>query len=137
MPSFKDASGREYEATITLATAIKLQKIGVNLNKPVSIPDAWNSDLELLGDTIWFACEKSFREHGYDEKTFAECLAGDAITDATEAVWESIILFSQPSTRTALQKLWGKGKEVTELAATKILASLDQTTAEQILISSK
>jgi len=137
MPSFKDASGREFDCVVTLSTAIKLQKIGVNLNKPVEIPDAWNADLELLGSTIFLVAEQSIKSHGLTEETFVEALEGDAISDATEAVWEAIILFSQPPIRAALRKLWSKGKEVTNLASSQIEATMNATTADQILTSLK
>lgn len=137
MQSFVDASGREFEAVITLSTAIKLQKIGVNINKPLTIPDAWNADLKLLGDTIYLACEKSIKQHGLTDETFVEALEGDAISAATDAVWDAIILFSQPPIRAALRKLWNKGTEVTKLASSRVETAMDQTTADQILTSLK
>lgn len=137
MPSFVDASGREFEAVITLSTAIKLQKIGVNMNKPLTIPDAWNADLKLLGDTIYLACEKSIKQHGLNDETFVEALEGDAISAATDAVWDAVILFSQPPIRAALRKLWSKGTEVTKLASSRVETAMDQATADQILTSLK
>lgn len=137
MPSFKDANGREFEAVITLSTAIKLQKIGINLNKPLEIPDAWNANLESLGNSIYLACEQSIKAHGLTDETFVEALSGDAISAATDAVWEAVILFSQPPTRAALRKMWSKGAEVTTLAANQIEAAMDKATAQQILTSLK
>jgi len=137
MPSFVDAFGREFETVITLSTAIKLQKMGVNMNKPLTIPDAWNADLKLLGDTIYLACEKSIKQHGLTDETFVEALEGDAISAATDAVWDAVINFSQPPIRAALRKIWSKGAEVTTLASSRVETALDQTTPEQILTLSR
>lgn len=135
MPSFKDAIGREFEAVITLSTAIKLQKIGINLNKPMDIPDVWNANLEALGNSIYLACEQSIKSHGLTDETFVEALSGDAITDATNAVWEAVILFSQPPIRAALRKMWNKGAEVTTLISQQMETAIDKATPEQILTS--
>lgn len=135
MPSFKDAIGREFEAVITLSTAIKLQKRGIDLNKPMDIPNVWNSNLEALGDSIYLACEQSIKSHGLTDETFVEALSGDAITDATNAVWEAVILFSQPPIRAALRKMWSKGSEVTTLISQQMETAIDNATPQQILTS--
>lgn len=137
MPSFKDANGREFEAVITLSTAIKLQKIGINLNKPLEIPDALNANLELLGQSIYIVFEQSIKSHGLTEETFVDALAGDALSAANDAMWEAIVLFSQPPLRAALRKLWSKGAEVTTLISSQIETAMDETTAQQILTSLK
>lgn len=130
MPTFRDSTGREYEASITLATAIKLQAAGVNMNKPMEIPDKWTSDLSSLGASLWLACEKSFVKHGFTEDTYAEILDGDTLASAMNALWDAVILFSQPPIRAALKKLWTAGANLTTAAAKQIDAAIDQISSE-------
>ncbi|MBV5344133.1 MAG: hypothetical protein JZU63_00600 [Rhodoferax sp.] len=134
---FTDLKNREYECRVTVADAIELKKMGLDLMDHFdgAIWQKLADDLELLVNAIALTVRSQIEGHKIDPAEFARCLGGDGLEFATMSLWEAITDFSPPSQRTALRKLIEKTDAAKTIAASQLLDVIDRMTPEQILTS--
>lgn len=148
MPThFTDHTGRRWTVDVTVAAvkrvraATKLDLLDLAGGKVLE--RLW-SDPVLLGDVLFACCQQQAREHGVDEATFGELLAGDTIARATDALIDSLVSFTpDPRERAALARVVAQVRTQIEQARTRMeqelpsrLATTDGTSSGAALASS-
>jgi len=113
MRPFKDASGKPWELSITVASAKRVRdQVGVRLYD--LIDDGAKKLGELLADPITFTEVVYYlcRESGkLTPEEFCENFVGDTLLAATDAFVEELIdFFQDPKARATLRKMTAKGK---------------------------
>lgn len=134
---FTDKKGREYDCVITLATAITLKKMGVDLSGHLT-GDIWEklgNDLELLVNVLAASVADSLESLKIDEVEFAKSLGGDSLENATIALRDAITDFFPPRQRAAGKKLAEKSDAVMNLESERMLKAIDNLTPEALLAS--
>ncbi len=136
---FQDSQGREYDARITLGTAIAIKReTGINLSDigDGSVLDRISNDPELLVGVLWLAVRDSAAQHQITPEQFGESLGGDTLHAAVQSLLNAIVLFSPPSARTALQKMVDLSRQTQTLAGQRVEDALTHVTPEMILTAS-
>lgn len=135
--SFKDSKGREYDCKVSLATAIELKKIGVDIGHHLDgkLWQQLSEDPALLVTTLAMACADSLKSHGIDEMELASSLDGDSLDAASEALLDAITDFSPPRVRAAIRKVMDKSNQAMNLATDRLNQAVDSLTPEQLLTS--
>lgn len=128
---FRDSQQREFECVVTLATAVALKKIGVNINDS-DLMTKLAEDPETLVNTLYLTCKKSCEANGVSDVQFGELLDGDTLEPAINALWDAIASFSPPPQRAALRKIWVKTKELTEAQMAEVNNAIDGLTLEKL-----
>lgn len=107
MPTFKDASAREWvlEVTVddirTVRERLKYDLVDISEDSINKLYD----DPVLLVDVIWLLCESQATGRKISDVEFGRSLKGDAIEEATAALLEAIADFFPGSRRSLLKKV--------------------------------
>ncbi len=135
---FLDTKNREYECRVTVADAIELKKMGLNLmgHFDGSIWQKLGDDLELLVNAIALTVRSQIESNKIDAAEFARCLGGDGLEAATMSLRDAITDFSPPSQRAAIKKLFEKYDVAMQVISSQQLTAIERLTTEQILTSS-
>jgi hypothetical protein len=134
---FLDTKNREYECRVTVADAIELKKMGLDLMGHFngSIWQTLADDLELLVNAIALTVRSQIEANKIDAAEFARCLGGDGLEAATISLRDAITDFSPPSQRAALKKLFEKTDVAMQVMSSQQLTAIEQLTTELILTS--
>jgi hypothetical protein len=134
---FLDVKNREYECRVSVADAIELKKMGLDLmgHFDGSIWQKLAEDLELLVNAIALTVRNQMEAYQIDAAEFARCLGGDGLEAATMSLRDAITDFFPPSQRTALKNLFVKTDAAMTVMSSQQLAAIDGLTTEQILTS--
>lgn len=125
MPTnFSDHSGRRWTVDVTVA-AIKRVRGATTLDlldlAGGKVLERLWSDPVLLGDVLYAVCQQQAREHGVDEASFGELLAGDTIARATDALIDSLVSFTpDPRERAALARVVAQVRTQLEQARSRM-----------------
>jgi hypothetical protein len=131
---FLDTKNREYECRVTVADAIELKKMGLNLmgHFDGSIWKKLEEDLELFINAIALTVRSQIEANNIDAAEFARCLGGDGLAAATISLRDAITDFSPPSQRAALKKLFEKTDVAMEAINSQQLKEIERLTTEQM-----
>jgi hypothetical protein len=134
---FLDTKNREYECRVTVADAIELKKMGLDLMGCFdgSIWQKLEEDLELLVNAIALTVRSQIDANKIDAAEFARCLGGDGLYAATISLRDAITDFSPPSQRAALKRLFEKTDVAMQVVSSQELTAIERLTTEQILTS--
>jgi hypothetical protein len=134
---FSDKRGREYDCVVTIATAIKFKKLGVNLMGSFDgkLWEQLADDPELLVNVLAESVRGSLDEMNVTEEEFARSLGGDSLESASLALRQAIADFSPPLQRAAMKKLIEKSDQAQQMAAERMLKAIDDLTPESLLNS--
>jgi hypothetical protein len=99
MATFKDREGKDWLVEITRGHLKPLKELfGLDLQEAIGKEKdnplaAVFADTEKSGNLIWFLCRAEAERSGITEDQFAYRFNGQAIEDATAAIWEAVIDF--------------------------------------------
>lgn len=113
--SFKDEQGRPWDLCInvgTLKTVRTQAKIDLLDIENGSLFEDLANDPVKLGDVLWVLCEQQATKQNVTDEEFGRSLAGDSLSDASDALMEEIIDFFPKPRREMLKKLIAKTREV-------------------------
>lgn len=139
-----DHTGRKWSVAITVSTIKRVrQLIDVNLLEIADgqLLDKLASDAEFLADTLYAVCKPQADERGVSDVQFGELLAGDTITEATNALVRGITDFFPQQRRVVFERLWAKMNTLREatigMASSKLESQqMDQAIQAQINLAS-
>jgi len=107
MTTFTNNQGQSWEVQINVATLKRVRDIlGIDL---VNDPETKNlsqlaDDEIMIVDVIYLICRDQAVERNISDEEFGKCMAGDAITQACNALMEGLANFFQsPSKRRAIK----------------------------------
>lgn len=135
MPSFVDASGREWSVTITVEeiAAVK-EALDVHLTKIVD--DDIKKLFDLIADPIqcvdvlWVVCRSQAESRGIDQRQFAKGFSGESFEQAGRCLVRAVFGFFPPSRRDPLLRLVEKTEQAMNLAMAQAATKIDEITTE-------
>jgi hypothetical protein len=93
-----------------------------------------HSDPVTLCDVLFVCCESSLTAKKIDDKAFGELLAsGDVIAAATDAFMETLVTFTPPGSRPAIQKTIQKIRDIQTKQTKLALERLDSPLLDQMV----
>jgi hypothetical protein len=108
MSSFKDANGRQWLLDLAIHDLRRVKSILkldlLDLDKGGALHQLAN-DPVLLVDLLWVLCEEQAEKHNLTDEQFGCGFRGEAIEEATEALFEALIDFFPPQRRVLLQRV--------------------------------
>lgn len=122
MHSFQDKNGKKWNIELNVGTAKRVKsECGIDLVNVITMSrdgKAQASALErlaedpiLLVDVLFSLCKEQAKEFEIDDFAFAELFNADAVEQASNALMEEIINFSQPAKRKALTRIYRTAKD--------------------------
>ena len=137
MPSFLDASGREWNVTITVEelAAVK-DSLDVHLTKLVD--EDITKLFALVADPIecvnvlWVICKSQAEARGIDQKQFARGFAGESFELAGRCLIRAVFNFFQPSRRDPLIRLVEKTEQAMDQAMAQAAKKIDEISTDTI-----
>lgn len=98
MPSFKDSLGQDWDLEINGGAVRRARdRLGVDLGKPRAGPSPWlvrfEEDVAFKVDLLYVILLPQIRQRGWTDEEFAELLAGQALRDASIAVYGALTDF--------------------------------------------
>jgi hypothetical protein len=112
MSSFRDSAGRLWEVDITIAAVKRVRSlVGIDLlalaeGDPPLITRL-GTDIALLCDALYAVVKPQADPLGVSDEDFGESLAGETISHAYDAFWESLTDFTRghnPAVVTAIER---------------------------------
>lgn len=112
-PKFTDALGREWNLTITLAAAQRIDQCDFSdlIDEPISFLDPSKDFFQLLLNKtslqfaiIWCIIEPAAKSQGITQEDFCEAILPPQLNEAKQALWRAIADFF-PQLRTSLTRL--------------------------------
>lgn len=115
MASFTDQQDREWKVRVDVPTLRDVQEdTGLsleNLEPDQNIFDTLESDSVKLVAVLYSVCQEQIEERGMSEKDFARIFRGEVLSDAVDALWESLINFFPARKAKALKRMQ-EGREL-------------------------
>ena len=108
MHKFKDNNGLEWEIELNIAVVKKIRnELEVDLN---ALTEGQMADIttkpETLVDIISVICTPQIVKRELDEYSFANCMIGEAIDNAYEALVKELIFISRHNQRQVVARAW-------------------------------
>lgn len=124
MTTFQDLEGRTWPVRITVADALALREIGVDVatldeNTLAKLCD----DPVTLVAALWVVCRPHDR-HGLSETDFARAIAGDVLAEATNAFLEALADFFPSPKRRVLKAALRAAERIVETNSAKAIQTL-------------
>jgi hypothetical protein len=135
MPSFVDASGREWTVTITVEeiAAVK-EALDIHLTKLVD--EDIKKLFELIADPIecvnvlWVCCRSQAEARGIDQRQFAKGFAGESFEAGGRCLVRAVFGFFPPSRRDPLLRLVEKTEQALTIAMAQAAKKIDGITEQ-------
>jgi hypothetical protein len=117
MPGFTDSQGKVWQVPITIGTAKRVKELlKVDLLQPLEgdppLLTRIGTDLIFLCDLLFVVCKPQADQRGVTDAQFAECLAGEALQAASEALAEGLADFFRQFGRSDVTAAIQKQREV-------------------------
>ena len=129
MPSFVDMKGRKWTLVLSIGLADRIKSaVGVDfLSKNISaaLNCLANDPMKLVG-VLWEMCAEEAEKRGVQPEELAASLGGDAVSDASDALMESIVDFTRRSMRPAMQKALDAARKAEEQMGQRAVEALDR-----------
>jgi len=129
MHVFRDAAGREWSLTISIATVKRIKALaGVNIVEEISnarLLERLCVDPVLLCDILYAICKPDADRLGVTDEQFGQALAGDAIEAATNAMLQELVDFFPTRRRAVLKKALAAAAEMDEAQLAAVEKKID------------
>jgi hypothetical protein len=137
MPKFNDATGVDWELTLTVGGLEALREIDANflLGEPTETFARLERDPVLLCQVAWVLCESQAKERKIDQKAFYDRLYGDTLNVLTEALLASIVNFIPSHSRALLKTSVEKNKAIHDLLVAKAMSKINDDALSQRLVA--
>jgi hypothetical protein len=135
MPKFVDREQRSWEISINVASMKRVKDAtGVNLGllltdnmKPLA--DLMQDPIALV-DVMYVLCKPDADKRSVSDVEFGESLAGESFEHACDAFMEALIDFFPKRQGDLLRTMLGKGKEIQDALAAKVMTHLSEMHTE-------
>lgn len=146
MKSFKDKNGKIWTIELNVGTIKKVRSecnvdlinvINVNSNgsADTSVLERIASDPCLLVSIVCALCRTQMEKDNIDDSSFAELFSADAVEEASSALIEEIINFSQPAKRKVLTKIYQTAQRFAAATENKVNALINDPNLDKELES--
>jgi len=129
MHVFRDAAGREWSLTISIATVKRIKALaGVNIVEEISnarLLERLCVDPVLLCDILYAICKPDADRLGVTDEQFGQALAGDAIEAATNAMLQELVDFFPTRRRAVLKKALAAAEKMDEAQLAAVEKKID------------
>lgn len=136
MKTFIDNKNRTWTVAINVATVKQLRDL-MNINLMESITgdliERLKSDPIFLVDVLYVICKKQADELKVSDVDFGEAMAGDAISNATDAFLEDVIDFFPSLKRGPLRRAFQKCSEAEAMAVQEAERRVDSLDVKKIV----
>lgn len=132
--TFKDCNGKRWSIHVTIKTIKRVRSLlGIDLMEILEgdILTRLSSDPCLLADVLFAVCKEDADQAGIADEQFGEGLAGDAISQATNAFLSALVEFFPDPKRTLLQRILTQAREMEPLLLEQASKKLDQALENQ------
>lgn len=137
MASFKDKSGKDWMVDFNIGICRKIKSAsGLDFanahdGKAVS---AIQAEDDKMVQVIWLLCEQQAKERGItDEEQILVLLDGNVLEDAQRVIEESLLSFTRPERRAALEAIFQKKKEAMDKAMLAAVAKVNAVNIDEAL----
>jgi len=138
MKTFRDSTGRGWEISLTLGSAIKVKsKLGVDLLQPEEgdppLLTRLGTDEMLLAEVICCLLESQFEKHGVSEDDIMDCFDGETLLASQKAFYEELVDFFLKRGRTDRAKAVSKQTALIDLAIATAGKQIDAVDLEKLM----
>ncbi len=133
--SFTDSEGTRWDLRLDIVIARRIRDVlGVDLvNRGNEEIERLGRDAFLLVDVIYLVCEGQAKERNITDEQFGRRLAGDPISEATDAFMEALIRFTPSPRRTILATVWSKTRAIAAAKQEAVTAMVNSGEIDQML----
>jgi hypothetical protein len=138
MKTFKDSTGRGWEISLTLGSAMKVKsKLGVDLLQPEDgdppLLTRLGTDEMLLAEIICCLLENQFEKHGVDAENIYEAFDGETLLASQKAFYEELVDFFRSRGRADRAKAVAKQTALINLAVAQAEQKIDAVDIENLI----
>ncbi len=136
MKTFIDNKNRTWTVAVNVATVKQLRDtLNINLMEAITgdLIEKLKSDPVFLVDVLFVICKKQAEELKISDVDFGEAMAGDAISNATNAFLEDVIDFFPSLKRGPLRRAFQKCSEAEEMAIREAAKHVDGIDVKKIV----